>query len=138
VRIQPSFDNFMRVACETIATSGAGVGGATATFRLTVADGAEQSLRRLGQETAESLLGLDGVTSVLVGVVRPEVTSGRTRESDLRGSVDPDSADAVVLVDGVGEQPLEAALPAARRIVEAVDPGVTVQAECVYGLAFLL
>jgi hypothetical protein len=137
-RLQPSFLNFTRVACETLATAGDGVGGATATLRLSLADDAREAFRRAGDETAAALLRLDGVSRVLVGLVRPEVGNARTQESALRGSVDPGSPDAVAVVDGVGERQLAAALPAIREIVEAVRPGTTVAADCVYTLTFLL
>lgn len=137
-RVLPSFRDFARVACETVASAGAGVGGVTATLRLSLDDGGRESLRRLAPSTAARLMELDGVARVVVGVVQPEVTSGPTRESGLRDSVDRDRVDAVVLVDGIGAQELEAALPAACRIVEAVVPGASVRAVAVYALSFLL
>jgi len=118
VRVLPSFREFARVACETVGAAGAGVGGATATLRLALDDGARGSLR------------------VLVGLVRPDVTSGPTSETGLRPSIDPDRVDAVVVVDGTGERQLEAVLPAVRDVAEGV--GGTVRAADVYALSFLL
>ena len=136
VRVLPSFREFARVACETIGAAGAGVGGATATLRLALDDGARGSLRELGPAAAARLLALDGVSSVLVGLVRPDVTSGPTSETGLRPSIDPDRVDAVVVVDGIGERQLEAVLPAVRDVVEGV--GVAVSAADVYALSLLL
>ncbi len=136
VRVLPSFHDFARVACETVGAAGTGVGGATATLRLALDDGARESLRALGPATAARLVELDGVSSVLIGLVRPDVTIGPTSETGLRPSVDRDPVDAVVVVDGIGERQLEAALPAVRDVVEGV--GGTVRAADVYALSFLL
>ena len=40
-RIQPHFRNFIRAACETVHTSGRGIGGALATVRVDFAEGGE-------------------------------------------------------------------------------------------------
>lgn len=136
VRVLPSFRDFARVACETVASAGAGVGGAAATLRLSLDDAG--SFRSRAPDTAGTLTELDGVSRVFVGVVRPEVTSGSTTETGLRDSVDPDRTDAVVVLDGIGVEHLVAAVPEARRIVEASGRGVTAASHGVYALSFLL
>jgi hypothetical protein len=132
-RVLPTFRDFARVVCETVADAGDGVGGATATLRLTLDDAGRASLRESGAATAARLLELDGVARVLVGLARAEVSSAPTRETELRDSVDPNRVDAVVVVDGIGEPQLEAALPEIRVAVER-----TVLADAVYALSFLL
>jgi hypothetical protein len=137
-RVLPSFRDFARVACETVASAGTGVGGATATLRLTLDDAAGQALRGRAPETAGRLIELDGVSSVLVGLVRTDVAAAPTTETGLRESVDPERIDAVVVLDGIGVEHLEAAIPAARGVVEAADPGITATRDGVYALSFLL
>jgi hypothetical protein len=137
-RVQPSCLDFARVACETVASAGAGAGGATATFRLSMGERSETSFRDAAPSTATAVLGLDGVSSVLVGVARPEVTRVRTRESELRGDVDDRDVDAVALVDGIDEASLVAALPTVRHLLQTSAEGVTVDAACLYALSFLL
>lgn len=136
LRVLPAFRDFARVACETVASAGAGVGGATATLRLALEDA--DSFRSHAPATAGTLMELDGVSSALVGLVRPEMTSGPTKETGLRESVDPDRIDAVVVLDGIGVEHLEAAVPEARRIVEEIGKGITVGSHGVYALSFLL
>jgi hypothetical protein len=131
--VLPSFRDFARVVCETVADAGDGVGGTTATLRLTLDDAGRAWLRESGAATAARLLELGGVSRVLVGLARAEVSSAPTRETELRDSVDPDRVDAVVVVDGIGERQLEAALPEIRDAVEG-----TVLADAVHALSFLL
>lgn len=135
-RLQPSFLDFARVACETITEAGTGVGGATASFRLRLA-GPVRSLATSAPATAAALVQLDAVSRVVVGLARPDVSSGPTRERELRGGADDSDFDAVVLVDGVDEAALAACVPHVRDTLAATE-GVAVEAEGVYALSYLL
>lgn len=135
-RLQPSFLDFARVACEVIAEAGAGIGGATASFRLRL-DEPGQSLSAAAPATAAALMDVDAVSRVVVGLARPDVSGGPTRERELRGGADDSDFDAVVLVDGVDEAALAACLPSVRDALVATG-GVAVEAEGVYALSYLL
>ena len=85
-RVQPTFTNFVRGACRTVASSGKGVGGALATIRIDFAE--PEGRRAVGTasgELAAGMLAHHGVTSVHVGVADPVVTRGR-RPSPRCGS----------------------------------------------------
>jgi hypothetical protein len=66
-----SFQNFLGVACETIATAGNGDGGSMATIRFDLAgDDAENQLKEKAQLLAEAIRAVRGVSSVHIGVSR--------------------------------------------------------------------
>lgn len=136
-RLQPSFREFARVASETLASAGTGVGGATASFRLRL-DEAGPSLPEAAPAMVSALTGVDVVSRALVGIARPDVANAPTRERELRGGVDESGCDAVVLVDGVDEPALAASLPAIRDLLVATASGATVDAEGVYALSYVL
>ncbi len=137
-RVQPTFTNFVRGACRTVASSGKGVGGALATIRI---DFPEPEGRRAvgtaGDELAAGMLAHHGVTSVHVGVADPDVTRTPTTESALRQLTGDEAFDAVVLVDGIGRREVEEALPAIEAALAPVTEGA-VTASAVYDLAYSL
>ena len=59
-KVQPTFRNFLRVACDRIASAGVGDGGAMATIRLDYESGAGPDARAKGTEGAVRN-GTDGV-----------------------------------------------------------------------------
>ncbi|MGH6860582.1 MAG: hypothetical protein ACRECY_10015 [Phyllobacterium sp.] len=136
--IAPSFQNFLRVACETIATAGNGDGGSMATIRFDLAgDDAEKALKAKAQSVAEAILAVRGVSCVHIGVARNEVTSVRTRETELRKEMRETGFDVVVLVEGSSSMGLRSALPEAERL--AVASGVlTAPVSNIYETAFSL
>ncbi|MGV6875020.1 hypothetical protein ACUSIJ_20300 [Pseudochelatococcus sp. B33] len=115
--VAPSFQNFLRVACERIVTAGNGDGGSMATIRFdfTAAD-AEAALRDKAQGLVDEVLALPGVACVHLGVARSEVSGVRTRETELRQAMSEKGFDAVLLVEGSSRAGLEAALPAIERL----------------------
>src|SRR6266516_1042262 len=72
-RIQPYFLNFIRAACQTVATRGRGIGGALLTTRVDFTDGGRGAFAACGPEIAERIGALAGVTGVHVGVTEPRV-----------------------------------------------------------------
>jgi hypothetical protein len=121
--VAPSFQNFLRVACEKIATAGNGDGGSIATIRLDLSgDDAEKQLRANAQSLAESILAVRGVSCVHIGVSRNEVSSVRTRETELRKEMSESGFDVVILIEGSSSPGLRAALPESERL--AVASGV--------------
>ena len=137
-RVQPTFTNFVRGACRTVASSGKGVGGALATIRIDFPE--PEGRRAVGTasgELAAGMLAHHGVTSVHVGVADPVVTRTPTTESALRQLTGEEAFDAVVLVDGIGRREVEEALPAIEAALAPVTGGA-VTASAVYDLAYSL
>lgn len=136
--VAPSFQNFLRVACERIAAAGRGDGGSLATIRFdfTQAD-AEATLRSRAQEIVDGVLALEGVCGVHLGVARTEVSGVPTRETELRSAMAEKGFDAVLLVEGSSRAGLDAALPEIERL--ALAGGVLGSpASIVYETAFTL
>lgn len=137
-RVQPTFTNFVRGACRTVASSGKGVGGALATIRIDFPEPAgRRAVGTAGDELAAGMLAHHGVTSVHVGVADPDVTRTPTTESALRQLTGDEAFDAVVLVDGIGRREVEEALPAIEAALAPVTEGA-VTASAVYDLAYSL
>lgn len=137
-KVQPTFTNFVRAACRAAASEGRGTGGALATIRVDFADpGRREPFARASGALAAGALAHHGVTSVHVGIAEPSVTRMRTAESALRQLTGEDVFDAVVLVDGIGRDEVERALPSiAEAFAPALGEGSTTSA--VYDLAYAL
>lgn len=121
--VAPSFRNFLRVACERIAGAGHGDGGSMATIRFDLSgDDGETRLRASAQALADAMLAVRGVSCVHVGVSRNEVSSVRTKETELRAVMNETVFDVVVLVEGSSSAGLRAALPEVERL--AVESGI--------------
>ncbi|PZR96126.1 MAG: hypothetical protein DI537_02500 [Stutzerimonas stutzeri] len=136
--IAPSFRNFLRVACDRVATAGTGDGGCMATIRFSFArPGGETAFRQGAQGVAEAVLALPGVACVHVGIARSEVSGVRTRETELRSAMSEQGFDAVLLVEGSSRAGLEAALPDAERLALATGALATPLVD-IYETAFSL
>jgi hypothetical protein len=137
-RVGATQTDFLRGAFELELSLGAGVGGALASFRIELAQGAERlptslALRRACMDVSV----LHGVVGVHMGLARPEVTGVRTTEMEIRPSVEPEnSVDAIVLVETIGYEELEAVLGSVEAACR-VDGVAGVAAEP-YRLAYLL
>ena len=110
-RVHPIFRNFIRGACVESAAMGEGIGGACSTYRLTLdrsrRDGAlRHCVTALYDIATESL---DGVTGVRVGANVAEITRVPTKETELKGPNREDLFDAVVIIEGIGLDGLNAA-----------------------------
>lgn len=118
--VAPSFQNFLRVACERVASAGTGDGGSMATIRFDFAHPeAETALRQAAQSLVELILSLPGVSCVHLGIARNEVSGVRTRETELRSAMAERGFDAVILVEGSQRAGLEAARPEIERLAIA-------------------
>ncbi|MGK6314278.1 hypothetical protein [Neorhizobium sp. DT-125] len=118
--VAPSFQNFLRVACDRIATAGGGDGGSMATIRFDFSrSDADAVLRAGAQGLVEAILALPGVSCVHLGIARGEVSGVRTRETELRSEMSEKGFDVVVLVEGSHRAGLEAALPEAQKLAIA-------------------
>lgn len=138
-RTQPNFLNFSRSACVLSASVGRGVGGAMATVRVNLADGAGliADFEAAAEKLAFRFAALDGVTGAHLGVAAPDTTRVKTRESELRHQTGEEIFDAVVMVEGIGRGEVEGAMGAVDSVLcEAVSIRSTQSA--VYDLAYLL
>ncbi len=136
--VAPTFQNFLRVACERIAHAGHGDGGGMAMLRFDyTAEGAEAMLRSKAQQLVEDVLGVPGVCAVHLGVARNEVSSLKTRETELRAAMAEKGFDAVLLVEGSSLAGLDAAKPRAEALALATGC-LTNPAGFVYETAFSL
>lgn len=137
-RIQPAFRNFLRVACERLASAGSGDGGAVATIRLDLAPSGEDRLREGAVALCQALLKVTGAGATHVGLARSEVSGIRTRETELRPGMAEEGFDAVVLVEGSGRPELEAAIPELDAVIAASNLGLSRPRTIVYNLAWQL
>jgi hypothetical protein len=121
--VAPSFRNFLRVACERLAAAGNGDGGCMATVRfdLSASEG-EEGLRTKAQALADQMLAVPGVACVHIGIARSEVSSVRTKETELRAEMNEGGFDVVALIEGASNPGLHAALPQIERL--ATESGV--------------
>jgi hypothetical protein len=138
LKIQPAFYNFVRSACSIAATVGRGVGGAMITIRVPFGGQGEVGFREVAPTLAVQLLALDGTNAVHVGTARPDITSAKTRETELRGMTRDNVFDGVIMVDGVGRRELELLMPEITRLVEAHGLKVDPAEAAVYDMAYCL
>jgi len=138
-RVQPAFRNFLRVACERVASAGAGEGGAMATVRLDFRDGAgEADLRANGTALVRTLTAITGACGAHLGLARSEISGVKTRETELRPGMAEKEFDAVVLVEGSGVPELEASAAEIERAIAESGCGLGAPATLVYHLAYQL
>lgn len=132
------FQNFLRVACDRIAWAGNGDGGSMATIRFDFAgDEAEAKLRAGAGRLVEAVLAVRGVCCVHLGIARSEVSSVRTKETEIRSEMSERGFDVVLLVEGSSRRGLEAALPEAGKL--ALASGTLAEPQInVYETAFSL
>ncbi|MGH1361898.1 MAG: hypothetical protein ACRBC3_24325 [Burkholderiaceae bacterium] len=138
-QVQPSFRNFLRVACEHVASAGVGDGGAIATIRLNLANRDQTAdWQKAAQALADKLLQITAACSVSIGLARPEVSGVKTRETELRPGMNEPEFDAVVLIEGSGEPELQASLTAFEAAIADSRCGLVHPASIVYHLAYQL
>jgi hypothetical protein len=137
-RMQPNFLNFARSACLTLASVGAGVGGAIATIRLNFADGDVATLRSGSGKIADAIMQLHGICGVHIGKAEPSVTRVHTRETELRRLTGEDVFDAVIMVEGIGRGEVEAAMPAVQKILKDAGLKIASSEAAIYDLAYSL
>ena len=137
LEVQPAFRNFLRVACERLATAGLGDGGAIMTIRLDHT-GSEDALRAGAGALAERLLALKGVCCAHVGLARPEVSGVHTKETELRPEMSERSFDAIIIVEGSGKPELDGAVSELEAIIATSGLGLSNPFSHVYWLAYEL
>jgi hypothetical protein len=138
-KVQPTFRNFLRVACDRIASAGVGEGGAMATIRLDLQDGAGTGDIEAGApQLVEDLLGITAACGAHLGLARTEVSGVKTRETELRPGMKEKEFDAVILVEGSGLPELEDSVPRFLEAIAASKCGLGDPATIVYNLAYQL
>ena len=138
-QLQPAFRNFLRIACERLASSGTGDGGALVTIRLDFIEGAgEQQLRAGARRLAEVLHRVRGVCAAHIGLAQREVSSTKTRETELRPGMQEKDFDAVVLVEGSELAQLQQSAQELELLIAASDCGIGNPQTIVYRLAYQL
>lgn len=138
-KVQPTFRNFLRVACERVASAGVGEGGAMATIRLDFQDGAgEADLLGKAATLSQSLLAVTGAGGAHIGLARREISGVKTRETELRPGMSEKEFDAIVLVEGSGLPELEASVADMEAVIAASGAGIGAPATIVYNLAYQL
>lgn len=136
--VAPSFQNFLRVACDRVAAAGTGDGGSMATIRFDFAEaGSDTTLRQAAQGLVDAVHALPGVACVHLGIARSEVSGVRTRETELRSAMAEKGFDAVLLIEGASRSGLEAALVDVKRLAIATG-ALTAPVVDVYETAFSL
>jgi hypothetical protein len=136
-RMAPTFTNFIRSTCETLASGGRGVGGVLATLRLRIDDSEEMSFRSEAASLADEFLQMPGVVGVHLGCTTAERAYLDTAESALRTTTGDNELDAVVMVEGIGRGEVEAPRGVIESRVSAIR-GVSITGSAVYDLAYLL
>jgi hypothetical protein len=138
-RVQPAFRNFLRVACDRVASAGQGEGGALATIRLDLPDQTGQpGLMEGAQPLVEQLLAVRAACCVHLGVARDEISSIKTRETELRPVMHERAFDALILVEGSGLPELLASIGKFEKIIDDAGLGLSNPQTIVYNLAYQL
>jgi hypothetical protein len=131
--MRPSFRNFLRSPCETIVTTGLGMGGAIATFRFGAAGAPDAST---ASAPLEPFLETSGITAVHLG--RVDTAARFPVKNAVSPGSDVSAAALVLLVEGLSRGELEAAAPSiARALAEGLGADQPVAWEG-YDLAFVI
>lgn len=139
LEVQPSFRNFLRVACDRLASSGRGNGGALATIRLSYVNGGnEETLKAGAQSLTDDLLNVTGVCAAHIGIARTEVSDVKTKETELRPEMKESVFDAVVIAEGSGLSELEDVVSELEVAINASPCGVGAPKTLIYNLAYQL
>jgi hypothetical protein len=133
VKVAPNFRHFLRVACELLASEGPGIGGAIATWRLTLRPDAALDATAI----AAAIRAHRPVIAAHVARARPDITGYRTAESELRPAGEELGFDALVLAEAVDQKTLAAVVPTITAALRAL-PLVTGLTTANYDLNFRL
>lgn len=118
-RIMPILQNFARGGGPVVARAGSGWGGAVAPVRLSLAAcGLDRAEAR--QALVDRLVALDAVAQVWLMAVDAGATGVQTREKSMRRS-DEGVFDGVLVIEGLHEPALLAALDVLRRDTPGID-----------------
>ncbi len=113
--MRASFRNFLRHPCMTMFTSGQGIAGSIATFRISAQDKLGDAQASALRSSLQASLQTDGVTSTHLGRAGADT---RFPVGNTVAAEPPATAHYVLLVEGTGRNELEAAAP---RIIDIVQ-----------------
>ena len=136
-RMAPTFGNFIRSTCESLVSDGRGVGGVLTTLRLRIEDSEEVSFGSEAAHLAEEFLQLPGIVGAHLGSTTAERAYLDTAESALRTTTGVNEFDAVVMVEGIGRNEVEAARRSIESRIGAIR-GIKITGSAIYDLAYLL
>ena len=137
-RMSARMSNFVRRVCRTVASDGAAIGGAAATFRFRLADDHGIGAAGAAAELVRAVIGVDGAVGAHLGLVDAEITGTRGDEMQSRSSAGADPFNAVLIVEGDSRAVVADRLPELNKLLTkfTVDDGlITAQ---VYDLALLV
>ena len=110
-----SFRNFLRHPCVTMFTSGQGIAGSIATFRISARGAISEAKAIALRSSLQPLLGSDGLTSAHLGRVD---TDTRFPIGNTLAAPSQANAGYVLLVEGTCRSELDAAAPAIADVVQ--------------------
>lgn len=141
-RSMPSFRNFLRGACTTLASAGSGLGGAIATLRLAgIAGGplAEPATAmRLVREIADPAGACDAILGAHLGIADAATTMLPSRERAIRASGGEPVFEAVLMIELTRPPDYAAARAAVLGSIHAAAPAARLAFEAVYALELAL
>ena len=132
----PLFRNFVRGACQVVASAGAGTGGAIATVRLLPGD--RPSDAAAAATLVDRLVAIDGIVGAHIGMADAAVTSVPTREREARGAVAEPVFHGVILVEGLSRGDLSRLMPAIDEAIRISGLGAVPAETAIYDLALSL
>lgn len=141
-RMMPTFRDFLRGACTTVASRGDGLGGAIATLRLEGIAGGPLGMREGAAALCDRIVtgaGLpDGLLAAHLGLADAAVTALPSRERTTRGAAHEPTFEAVLVVEGMRFGACEDALVPLGRLVAEMAPHATVAFAAAYALEIAL
>lgn len=136
-RMSAHMDNFIRRVCRTVASEGAAIGGAAATFRCQLADVHGCAPVAPAAELVRAAIGVDGAVGAHLGLVDAEITGMRTDGMQSRSSAGAGPFNAVLIVESDSRAVLADRLPELRRLLAKFVVDDKAIAAQVYDLALL-
>lgn len=101
--VAPHFRHFLRMACEIRHTEGRGVGGGLVTARLVLPTGLDEAQAEAALLPVIAQIGsLNAVTAVHLAVARPDFSSQKTSETQLRPQMNEAPFDLVLVIETIG------------------------------------
>lgn len=137
-KLAPSFRNFLRGACQVVASTGDPIGGALATIQVGLIDKSRGADRAAAAALVAALSRPAGLTGAHIGFSDAAVSGVPTKEKSLRGDVAGPIFEGVVLVEGFNRPTLEAAMPDIISRIKASPLGLATGTTGIYDLSLHL
>lgn len=136
-RLHPNITNFIRGACDVLASRGAGIARSTLAIRMGLSEVPSSQLSALADDLCDVASRMSFVTAAKFGLARHDISGAKTKEAELRGTAG-DRFDAVLLVASHDGALLRS--QAGQLVERARAKGFTIGSDdhAVYELAYLL